>query len=218
MTDFVLFAVGSAVVVDFVESCRRSGDGVAAGIANRDVPSFLPDGVPALAAAELRPSLLRHPCLVPLFTPANRFAAAGEARQAGFSFPKALVDPTAILASDVAVGGGSYVNAGVVIGAQTSIGEQVFINRAASIGHHGRIGDFASLGPGVTLAGQVTVGRGAMIGAGAVIVPGITIGEHAVVGAGAIVIADVPAYRQVLGRAAALTEKTLHGFGGTRPS
>lgn len=212
MTAFVLYGVGSAIVVEYVESCARAGHALVAGIANRDVPSFLPGDVRLVEAAAIDDALLAAACLCPLFTPTNRFTATNEARQRGFAFSSALTDPTAIVASDVTVGGGSYVNAGVIIGAATTIAGDVVINRGASIGHHGRIADFASIGPGVTIAGQVTIGRGAMIGAGAVIGPTVEIGAHAMVGAGAVVLTDVPAHRKVFRASASLVAKPVDGF------
>jgi sugar O-acyltransferase (sialic acid O-acetyltransferase NeuD family) len=199
LESFVFFGVGSAIVVDYAETCRRLGHGIAAGVENRQTRRYLGPETRTVTPDQLTPDLLRLPCLTPLFTPANRAVAVQEAIGLGLAFPLPLVDPTAIAAHDLVVGGGSFINAGVVIGACSVIGHQVVINRAASIGHHARIADFASLGPGATLAGEVTVGTGAMIGAAAIILPGVTIGDHAVIGAGAIITRDVPANAKMLG-------------------
>jgi sugar O-acyltransferase (sialic acid O-acetyltransferase NeuD family) len=216
MRSFVLFGVGSAIVVDFVETCHRAGYSVVAGIKNHAAPSFLPDMVRLIELAEIEPELLDVSCLCPLFTPINRFKAVAEAKQRGFNFSQALIDPTTILASDVAIGGGSYVNAGTIVGAATTIAGNVIVNRGASVGHHGRIADFVSVGPGVTISGQVTIGRGAMIGAGATVGPRVEIGEHALVGAGAVVLADVPSHRKAFGIPATVVGKELDGFNLTR--
>ena len=202
VSSFVLFATGSAISADYAESCRRLGAAVAAGIANRDGPAFLPAGVAMFGTADIPPALLALPCLCPLFTPANRRIAVAEARALGFVFPISLIDPTVIHAADLETGGGCFVNAGVIVGACTRLGTQVVVNRGVSIGHHGTIGDYASLGPGAILAGEVRVGNGAMIGAGAIVLPGVSIGEDAVVGAGSIVTRDVPAGAKVMGVAA----------------
>ena len=203
---FVLFATGSTISVEYAATCRRLGFTLAAGVANRDCPSHLPADVEILGPSQVSESLLNVPCLCPLFTPANRRLAVREATDLGFRFPSALIDPTAIVADDLAIGGGSFINAGVVVGACTTLGAHVIVNRSSSIGHHGRLEDFASLGPGVILAGHVTVGSGAMIGAGAIVLPGVSIGENAVIGAGSIVTRDVPAGATLRGQAARLVE------------
>ena len=215
MRSFVLFGVGSAIIVDFVETCHRAGYFVVAGISNYAAPSFLPDEVRLVELSKIETELLDISCLCPLFTPANRFNAVTEAEQRGFKFPDALIDPTAIIASDATVGGGSYVNAGTIVGAATTIAGNVLINRGASVGHHGRIADFVSIGPGVTISGQVKIGRGAMIGAGATVGPQVEIGEHSIVGAGAVVLADVPPHRKAFGIPAAVVGKELRGFNRT---
>jgi sugar O-acyltransferase (sialic acid O-acetyltransferase NeuD family) len=210
---FVLFGVGSPVLVDVVESCRRAGRIIAAGIANRAGPQFLPDGMTPTSVGDISPDMKAFDCLCPMFKPANRFVAVSEAQSLGFRFGRYLVDPTAIIASDFRSGAGSYVNAGVTIGAATRLGDHVFINRAATIGHHNEIGSFVSIAPGAVLTGQITVARGATIGAGAIICPGVRIGSHAVVGAGAVVLGDVPACRQVIGAPARVVKEPLAGFG-----
>ncbi len=198
----VLFATGSSIIVEYAATCGRLGLPVAAGISNRDGPGYLPAAIAAMDAAGFPPALLSCPCLCPLFSPANRMIAVREAAQLGFAFPRSLIDPTAIVADDLAVGGGSYVNAGVIVGAATMFGAHVVVNRGASIGHHARLDDFVSVGPGAILAGHVRVGAGAMVGAGAIILPGCSIGEGAVVGAGSVVTRDVEAGDTVMGAAA----------------
>lgn len=217
MTPIVLFGIGSGIVVDVIESCRRAGQPIAAYIHNRDVPHFLPDGLVPTSLSDIAPSLRSSDGICPLFTPANRLAAAVEAQQLGFSFNTYLIDPTAITASDLRIGGGSFVNAGVIIGAAAVLGRNVFINRGASLGHHNEIGDFVSVGPGAVLAGQVVMGQGSMIGAGAVVGPGVRIGAGAMIGAGALVLRDVPAHHKAIGSPARVLASTESGFDDAQP-
>jgi hypothetical protein len=191
LTSVSLFGVGSPIVVDVEESCRRAGWVVERGICNVEAPAQVSDAVPVLRVTpDLR---LRGAVLLPMFSPANRRYAWREAVTLGAALFPALLDPTAIRPSRLEVQEGVYVNAGCVLGAASRLGRFAFINRGACLGHHLDLGDFASIGPGAVIAGQVTIGAGAMIGAGAVILPGITIGAGAVVGAGVVVDADVPA-------------------------
>ncbi len=200
-TDVVLFGVGSSLIVEYAETCRRLGYPIVGAVRNHPDPVYFAEAtkiveVPALA---LDPALRDALCFCPIFTPASRAAAVAEATALGFTFSRALIDPTAIVASTTTVGGGSFLNAGCIIGAASNLAEHVVVNRGATIGHHASIGAFVSLGPGVTVAGCVTVGDGAMIGAGAVVLPSVTIGAHAIVGAGAVVVHDVPPHAKVFG-------------------
>jgi sugar O-acyltransferase (sialic acid O-acetyltransferase NeuD family) len=200
--EIVLFATGSPVLVEVEESLFRAGVGIAAGIGNRSGADYVSDPDRRRTLDAIDASLTALPFLVPLFTPANRRAAAQEAAALGFTQPFTLVDPTVIVPRDLDLGSGGYINAGCVLGAKSRFGAFVFINRRTSIGHHAVIGDFVSIGPGVTIAGQVTVGAGAMIGAGATVLPGITIGAGAVIGAGSVVTRDVPPSCTAIGRPA----------------
>lgn len=204
--DVVLFGIGSSLVVEYIETCRRLGYRIVAAVRNRPGPVFFADETNIVGTDALAPALRDASCLCPMFTPGNRRAAADEAAALGFTFARALIDPTAIVASTTSVGGGSFLNAGCIIGASAVVGEQVVVNRGTTVGHHAVIGAFVSLGPGVTVGGHVTLGDGAMIGAGAVVLPLVKVGAHAVVGAGAVVVDDVPAGAKVFGNPGRIVE------------
>ena len=212
MPAIVIFAVGSAIVVELIETCRRLGQPVAAYVRNYEGPHYVPDGLAVTELDDLPEDVVRLDCLCPLFTPVNRHSAVRQASALGFTFGTTIVDPTAIVAADLVLGAGSFVNAGVVIGAATRIGRHGIVNRSASIGHHNQIDDFVSIGPGAILAGQISLGRGVMIGAGAIVGPGVTIGAHAVVGAGSLVLRDVPAGYKMFGSPAKPVATDLPGF------
>jgi UDP-3-O-[3-hydroxymyristoyl] glucosamine N-acyltransferase len=208
----VLFGIGSPIVVEYVETCLRLGWSIAAGVKNRDGEVYFEDSSRIVEAVGIDKTLIADPCLCPLFTPANRAAATREAAAAGFRFEVAMIDPSAIVASTTRIGGGSYVNAGVVLAASASISRHALINRRASIGHHVRVGDFASIGPGAIIGSLSVVEHGAMIGAGAIVLPKVTIGAFAVVGAGAVVTRDVLACVKVVGNPARVTAENLAVF------
>jgi sugar O-acyltransferase (sialic acid O-acetyltransferase NeuD family) len=215
MPDLVLFAAGSALIVDHIESARRAGLTVRAAVRNFDGPVYA-EGVPVVDAAAIPEDLRTVPFLVPLFTPGHRKSAADEAMRLGFPDPATLVDPTAIVPAHLDIGPGGYINAGCTVGAAGRFGAFVLINRAASIGHHAQLGDFVSIGPGAVLAGQVTVETGAVIGACAVVLPEVTIGRNAVVGAGAVVTRDVPDEAMVTGNPARMVKAGIGGYKGIR--
>jgi sugar O-acyltransferase (sialic acid O-acetyltransferase NeuD family) len=208
----VVFAVGSPIVADVAETCLRLRLPVAAWVRNVSGESFAPAGAALVEAAQLAPDLLRHPFIVPLFTPRNRHAAVEEARRRGFKQPATLIDPTAVVASSTAVAPGSYVNTLANIGAAGRIGAFAFVNRSASIGHHADIADFVSIGPGAVIAGQVQIGPGVMIGAGAVVLPRMSIGADAMVAAGAVVTRPVEPGTLVAGNPARLVRAALASY------
>jgi sugar O-acyltransferase (sialic acid O-acetyltransferase NeuD family) len=191
MRRVILFGVGSGLIVDYEESCARAGIEIAAAVQNRPGACYIAKQRRMIVPAEIGGDLLDVPYLCPLFTPANRKIAAAEAEAAGLSPSEALVDPTAVVASTVELGKGTYINAAVTIGGCTRLGVQVILNRAASLGHHCSLGDFVSIGPGAVLAGEISIGRGSVVGAGSVILPTVKIGAYAIVAGGSVVSKDI---------------------------
>ena len=150
------------------------------------------------------------PFVLGLSSSLHRAAGAHAAHAAGHLHPRALVDPSAVVASTVTMGHGAYVNAGVVIASNTVVGCHVNLNRSASVGHDNEIGFAVSFGPGALTAGHVTVGAAAFIGAGAVVLPGVSIGRRATVGAGAVVTKDVQDFEVVVGNPAKVMPPRKH--------
>jgi UDP-N-acetylbacillosamine N-acetyltransferase len=102
------------------------------------------------------------------------------------------IHPSAVLATDVAVGAGTVIAAGAVINPGTTIGENVIVNTCASVDHDCRVEDGAHVCPGVRLAGNVIVGRATWVGIGATVVGKTRIGSGTIIGAGAVVVDDIP--------------------------
>lgn len=102
-----------------------------------------------------------------------------------------VIDPTAVIGSDVIVGAGSYVGPLSIIGPGCRLGSNVIVNGGGCIGHHSRLGDHVHIGPGVVTARGANIGHGAMVGAGTVIKPEVSIGRGSVVGAGSLVSRDL---------------------------
>jgi acetyltransferase EpsM len=125
-----------------------------------------------------------------------------------------VVHPTARIPATGAVGTGTVVNAGVILGAHARVGAHAVLNRGALIGHHTEIGDYAFVGPGANVAGETSVGEGVWVGVGAVVIDEIRVGAHSKIGAGAVVVRDVPERTLVVGVPArvireGITESTL---------
>lgn len=192
MRTLLLFGVGSPLAIDLEESCLRLGDVRLVAVRNVDGPVYVSDAVPVVVPVDLDPELLDCEFAIPIFTPGHRRKALASARRIGLVRQATLVDPTSALARSAAIGAGTWINAGCVIGGASRIGGNVFVNRATSIGHHCVLDDFCSIGPGVTLAGSVRIGSGTVIGAGVVVHPETTIGADCVVAAGSVVKGTVP--------------------------
>lgn len=212
MTDVVLFGTGSFILVDVEESLWRLEHTIAVGIRNQPGPCHLSDQSRSVPVSALPAGVTGLPYLVPLFTPGHRQSAAREATARGFLNPLTLTDPTSVLPERIALGLGSYVNAGCIIGAASRFGRFAFINRGAKIGHHCHAGDFVSIGPGAVVSGAASINDGAFIGAGAVILPKVTIGANAVVAAGAVVTRDVPDHCMVAGNPARVVREAIAGY------
>lgn len=102
-----------------------------------------------------------------------------------------LIHPSAVLGSDVVIGKGTVVMAGVVINADTTIGEGCIINTAASVDHDNVLADFVHVSVGAHLAGMVKVDKAVWVGAGATVSNHISICENTMIGAGAVVVKDI---------------------------
>src|ERR1700675_4418263 len=183
---YILFGVSSSYVSEVVEILRRLAQPIDAFVANVDAGD-IPEGVgPVVTVTEIRAAWLDEPVVVPLTTRGHRKFAVAHARTLGFHRFPAVVDPTAIVASTVALGEGTVVHAGAIIGAKTRVGSFVSMSRGVSVGHDVVLDDFVSLGPSCVLAGFVRVLSGAFVGTGAVLLPKVTVGKNSVVGAGAV--------------------------------
>jgi UDP-N-acetylbacillosamine N-acetyltransferase len=120
-----------------------------------------------------------------------RLRSADFAAEKGFDFITAI-HPSAVIAGDASIGGGTVVAAASVINPAARIGRHVIINTSASVDHECLIDDGAHIGPGAHLGGCVTVGRATWIGIGAVVKDHVKIGAGTIIGAGAVVVEDIP--------------------------
>jgi len=125
--------------------------------------------------------------------PEARSRIVANLRRLGRTDFPALIHPRAWIGSNVQLGSGVIVCAGVSLTTDIEIGEHVHINLNATVGHDSRVGAFSTLSPGVHISGNVRTGEQVEIGTGASVIPGVSIGPNAVIGAGAAVIRDLPA-------------------------
>ena len=102
-----------------------------------------------------------------------------------------LIHPSAVIGTDVEIGIGTAVMAGVVINSSSRIGMGCIINTSSSLDHDNVIEDYVHISPGVNMAGTVKVGKGSWIGIGSVVSNNVNICSGCKVGAGAVVVKDI---------------------------
>ena len=102
-----------------------------------------------------------------------------------------LIHPAAVIGTDVEVGFGTAVMAGVVINSSTRIGRGCIINTSCSLDHDNVIEDYVHISPSVSLAGTVRVGKGSWLGIGSVVSNNVKICSGCKIGAGAVVVKDI---------------------------
>lgn len=102
-----------------------------------------------------------------------------------------LIHPSAVIGTDVVIGIGTVVMAGVVINCSSRIGKGCIINTSASLDHDNVIEDYVHISPGVNTAGSVGIGKGTWLGIGSVVSNNVNICSGCKVGAGAVVVKDI---------------------------
>jgi sugar O-acyltransferase (sialic acid O-acetyltransferase NeuD family) len=110
-----------------------------------------------------------------------------------------VVHPSAVLASGVTLGDGTFVAPLAVVHTDARLGRACIVNTGAVVEHDNVLGDGVHLSPNAALGGNVTLGDRVHVGLGAVVLPGVTVGARSVVGAGAAVVEDVPEGATVAG-------------------
>ena len=105
----------------------------------------------------------------------------------GFGAPKAIVDPSAIIGTDVHLGRGVVIAPLVILLHSVTLGQHCHVNYHASMTRC-VVGDYSTISPGATICGSVTIGEECLIGAGAIICDRVKIGDGVIVGAGSVVL------------------------------
>lgn len=120
-------------------------------------------------------------------------------RTIGYKIPS-IIDPSAILASDVQIGIGTYIGKNVVINSDAQIGNMCIINTATVIEHDCKIDNFTHVAVGCILCGNVTVGTACLIGANSTIIQEREIKDNCIIGAGSVITKNIESNSLVIGR------------------
>ncbi len=110
-----------------------------------------------------------------------------------------LVHPLTSLGSEVSLGRGCVLCAGVSITTNVTVGDHVHMNPAVTVGHDAVIGDSVSLNPQAAISGSVVIEPEALVGAKAVVLRSLRVGAGSLVGAAACVTRDVAPGSTVVG-------------------
>lgn len=102
-----------------------------------------------------------------------------------------LIHPSAVIGTDVEVGEGTVVMAGVAINSSSRIAKGCIINTSCSLDHDNVIEDYVHISPGANLAGTVKVGKKSWLGIGSVVSNNVNICSGCELGAGAVVVKDI---------------------------
>lgn len=120
-----------------------------------------------------------------------RASVAEAARAAGRPLAT-VVHPSAVVASGVHLGEGTYVGPQAVIHVDSSVGAGSIVNSGSVVEHDCRLGAWVHVSPRACLGGGARLGDGAHVGMGAVVLPLVSVGAWSTLGAGAVLLEDLP--------------------------
>ena len=111
-------------------------------------------------------------------------------KEIGYSLP-VVCDPSAIVASKVSVGEGSFIGKRAVLNTDSQVGKMCIINTGAIVEHDCKVGDFSHIAVGTVLCGEVSVGEAVFVGANATVIQGRKVADGCIVGAGEVIRKNV---------------------------
>ncbi len=198
----LVYGAGSHAQV-VIETIRRQGQYEPVALLDDDpaVSGSKVLGIPVLGgmdrAAELRADGVAH-SFVAIGENHRRRVKVEELLGLGFDLAT-VIDPTAIVLSEVRVGPGTLVLGHCHIGVNTTLGIGCLISVGCVLGHDSVLDAYVHLTPGVLVGGNVHIGEQSFLGLGCSVLPCLRVGSQATVGAGAAVIRDVPDHVVVAG-------------------
>ena len=119
-------------------------------------------------------------------------------KKIGFAFPS-IIDPSAVVASDVQIGDGVFVAKKAVLSSECIVERMAIINVAAVIDHECVVGEFSHVSAGSIMCGGSKVGKNSFVGAGVTILPQVCIGNNVIIGSGTVVRKNIADGKLVVG-------------------
>ena len=111
-------------------------------------------------------------------------------KEIGYQLP-VICDPSAVIASGVTIGEGTFVGKSAILNTDVTIGKMCIINTGAIVEHDCSVGDFSHISVGTILCGEVSVGKETFIGANATVIQGRKVEDGCIVGAGEVIRKNV---------------------------
>lgn len=111
-------------------------------------------------------------------------------KEIGYNLP-VVCDPSAIIASDVLVGEGTFIGKGSILNTASRVGKMCIINTGAIVEHDCQIDDFSHISVGTVLCGGVSIGTEVFVGANATVIQGRKVANGCIVGAGEVIKKNV---------------------------
>lgn len=102
-----------------------------------------------------------------------------------------LIHPESVIGTDIEIGHGTAIMAGVVINCSSRIGKGCIVNTNATIEHDNIVEDYVHISPGVSVAGSVKIGKNTWLGIGSVVSNNVNICSGCKLGAGTVVVKDI---------------------------
>lgn len=119
-------------------------------------------------------------------------------KEIGYELP-VIIDSSAVLASDVWIGEGTFIGKNAVVNANAQIGKMCIINTAAIIEHESVIDDFTHIAVAAVVCGNTVIGKYSFIGANATIIQNCVVGDGCIIGAGSFVGKDIENMTKIIG-------------------
>ncbi len=113
-------------------------------------------------------------------------------RAKGIKFAN-VIDPAAVIRTNVQLGVGNLIMANCFLGACVIMGDNNFLASHSCIEHHSLVGNHCSFGPRSVTSGAVTIGDRVKFGMNVMLEPYLNIGSGSLIPSGLIVTGDVPA-------------------------
>jgi len=178
----------------------------------RNVVGFLDDtlekqgkqifGVPVLGVIGESSAYKNNEFIVAIGSPRGREKVVSRILDCAVVEYATLIDPSAIVDSDVLVGEGGIICAGVICTIDVSIGRHTIINLNSTVGHEVEIDSFVTIAPNVSISGNIHLKRLVEVGTGAALRENLEVGTGSVVGMGSVLTKSVGEGKVVVGNPA----------------
>ncbi len=113
-----------------------------------------------------------------------------------------VIHPSACIADDTSIAGGTYVGPHAVIMPGARVGRRTSLRAGCYISHDVELEDWCFVGPNTVVSGRSRLDTAAYLGPGVNVREETFIGRYATVGLGSVVIRDIPAKKTVAGNPA----------------